>query len=470
MINDPSTQSKQDNKNISDSENVPNKILLNKSELLQLIESPVVSKIRYEMKENRVYAHCLTADFITDKIAVLWDSTKKDFLIWNSLTGLYDENCKHLVEKLVYRINPKFNKYDMNEIISKIKLGTAISKEDYYSFDYKVLFNNGVYDIKTKELIPYSPEIIIFEKLKFDYDPASEPPEIFNFLNQALPDKKDQQLLFEYVGYLFHPDNIFQVGLLIYGETRSGKSTVAKIVEKLFLESQKHNVSLHNLTDNHFTSSLIVDKYVNFALDMDYKVLKNVGLIKTLIGDDIMYAEAKRKQGKRVHHRVKLFNICNSIPYVNPDEKAFFNKWIFLNFDNSLPEDKQDKLLHLKLTTNEELSGFFNIVIAHYESLMSKLKFCVVKTEQESKDEWLSNTDHISSFVINNLQHGSSKQYIRCSEIYEIYCLNSQEHNKIVLSDKALGKAIKRHFTNVYTNLQNDKYESYKVYRNLKLK
>lgn len=386
-----------------ESKNNLDKSLLSKSDILQLTDSPVVDTIIHEYKENRVFAHCLTADLIIDNIAVLWDSNKNDIIIWNQSTGLYEENCIHLIEKLVYRINRKFNKYDMNEIISKIKLDTAISNEDYYSLDYKIPLNKGIYDIKTKKLILYSPEIIVFERLNLEYNPDMECPEILKFLDQMLPGKKDQELLFQYIGYCFHPANIFQKALLLFGKTRSGKSTIAQIISTFFLKDQKSHISLHKLLDNPFSKSVAGSRHVNFSQDMDKKILKNIGEFKTLVGDSEIDVEAKFKDTRTVKTRVKLICITNDIPYVYQNEPAFFNKWLFLNFKVSLEEKKQDKFLLEKLLQPNELSGFLNLIISHYDSLIRNRDFCQIFTEKIGKEIWLSHTNHIDSYILINL-------------------------------------------------------------------
>ena len=78
---------------------------------------------------------------------------------------------------------------------------------------------------------------------------------------------------------------------------------------------------------------------------------------------------------------------ANLIPKTKDDTTAFFRRWIIINFPNQfLPDNpKTDKDLTKKLTTQEELSGFFNWTLKGLKRLLKNGKFSSGKSVEETR-------------------------------------------------------------------------------------
>jgi hypothetical protein len=97
---------------------------------------------------------------------------------------------------------------------------------------------NGLLDLKTRELLPHDPLFFNFHCLPFDYDPEAKAPRWNKFVWELWPeknadDKRARLLLGEIFGLLLTGDVSFQKIFLFIGPPRSGRGTIARILESL---------------------------------------------------------------------------------------------------------------------------------------------------------------------------------------------------------------------------------------------
>jgi putative DNA primase/helicase len=93
---------------------------------------------------------------------------------------------------------------------------------------------NGTFHVGAgcQELRPFNRADFLLHQLPFAYDPAAIAPQFQRFLNRVLPDEACQQILAEYLGYLFvSPAQLkLEKTLLLYGTGANGKSVLFEIV------------------------------------------------------------------------------------------------------------------------------------------------------------------------------------------------------------------------------------------------
>ncbi len=87
---------------------------------------------------------------------------------------------------------------------------------------------NGTLEIAANKTIlrPFNTNDFLTYQLSFSYNPNSKAPIFSSYLNMVLPDVELQQILAEYIGYLFIPNNKLKLEktILLYGVGANGKS------------------------------------------------------------------------------------------------------------------------------------------------------------------------------------------------------------------------------------------------------
>ena len=154
--------------------------------------------------------------------------------------------------------------------------------------------------------------------LPFAYDPKAECPKFQKFLDRVLPSKDMQEIVREYIGYIF-TDLKLEKALFFIGDGANGKSTLIYIIAALL--GAKHNVcynSVGNLCDKSGyyrtgLSNYLLNVCTEFSSRFDPQILKQL-----ISGEDITARTVFREP-------VTISNYCKFIFSANvfPKKECF---------------------------------------------------------------------------------------------------------------------------------------------------
>ncbi len=105
--------------------------------------------------------------------------------IWIYKEGIYIPNGKMIIkEQLRYILKDWFSSYISNLVLNKIEADTGIDVDDFFKTKYieEVPVKNGILNIITRELKPFNPKKVFFNKIPVTYNLKCKCLEINNFL------------------------------------------------------------------------------------------------------------------------------------------------------------------------------------------------------------------------------------------------------------------------------------------------
>ena len=132
-----------------------------------------------------------------------------------------------------------------------------------------LVLRNGILDLETEVLAPHSDTLFTRNALDFDFDPnAASPARWLKFLEEVWPEEVDcRNALQRVFGYLLTPDTSLQIIPVLYGPTRCGKGTIARVLGRLL---GRHNVcspSVRSMSGD-FGMQCMIGKQVALVPDM----------------------------------------------------------------------------------------------------------------------------------------------------------------------------------------------------------
>lgn len=115
---------------------------------------------------------------------------KKDYLVYNYETGLFEtlliEDLQRLIKYILDTVDQRFwSSKNESKIITLIDRDYDILKE-LPSYDQYIFFNNGVYNIATKELEDYNPKLVVMNKITNNYNKDAKCPLFLKFINDCM--------------------------------------------------------------------------------------------------------------------------------------------------------------------------------------------------------------------------------------------------------------------------------------------
>lgn len=286
----------------------------------------------------------------------------------------------------------------VNEVIAHIERSTYIDRASVNKDVNLLCVENGILNIKTKELAPHDPGKIFLNKMPVKYDPRAKCPRIMKFLQDVL-DESDICTLQEMVGYCLYRESPIDKAFLLVGEGSNGKSTVLGLIAALLGTENIASVALQDMDGNRFATSELYGKMANIYADLTDRALRHTGKFKMLVGGDPVGAERKFKGQFTFVNYAKMLFSCNKVPETRDDSDAFYRRWIFINFKNKFEGENDDPFILQKLTTPEALAGFLNWALSGLDRLLNNGRFSNTATTSQMRELYMRMSNPLQFFV-----------------------------------------------------------------------
>ena len=265
----------------------------------------------------------------------------------------------------------------------------------------KVNLQNGTFEISPDSQTLRTPDAADFltHQLPFAFDPAATAPKFTKFLNRVLPDADSQQVLAEYLGYVFiSPARLkLEKTLLLYGSGANGKSVFFEVVTALLGPDNVSHYSLQSLTNEPaYCRAHLATKLVNYASEINGKL--EADTFKQMVSGEPVEARLPYGQPFILTNYAKLIFNCNELPADVEHTPAYFRRFLIVPFGVTIPEAEQDKQLAAKIIETE-LSGVFNWILAGLRRLLEQGRFTDCEAVRLQLENYKKQSDTVRLFL-----------------------------------------------------------------------
>ena len=132
----------------------------------------------------------------------------------------------------------------VNEIRDHIIRRTGITKNKFDSDLDIINVENGLLNMRTRELLPHTPDYYSLTQLPIQYDPEAKAPKFEKFLDDVLYPELIRTAK-EIIAYTFIRKNLFQYWFVLIGNGGNGKNVFIGIITGLHGKKNVSNVPLH---------------------------------------------------------------------------------------------------------------------------------------------------------------------------------------------------------------------------------
>jgi P4 family phage/plasmid primase-like protien len=327
-----------------------------------------------------------------------------------------------------------------NLILANHKL--TVGNEDVNQYpSYWINFKNGMLDVLTGEMHEHSPRYLSINQIPHNYVPNRDITEttFFKFLQSRIPDKENQQMLFEFMGYCMTKDVIFQKFMILFGLGECGKSTIINFTTNMVGKENTCSISLQQLGDR-FTTAYLLFKTLNTCGDMTNSALTDSGIIKKLSGDDCIKAEYKGGEVFFFWNHAKMMFSCNELPKVLDDKtNGFYRRLLIVRFSESgefIPG------LREKLSSESEFESVISGCITALRNALSRGKIFESGSNFEEVEQLRADSDTVAAFIGDCATVDSDFKILR-SDLYEYYKEYCTEEGRTSMGKHAFFKALR---------------------------
>jgi len=274
---------------------------------------------------------------------------------------------------------------------------------------------NGLLDLKTRELYEHSPEHLFPVQFPIIYDPSAPSNSWDWYLEGCLPDDVlAAEVPYEVLAFMLSPRRSIQKAVLVLGAGGDGKSRFLKAVQTFIGERNTSNYTLHQLENNRFAVAGLFGKTANICPDLPESHLRTTNNFKAITGGDRVTGEYKNKDHFSFRPTCRLLFSANSPPVSADGTDGFYRRWLIVPFEKRFNEPLPEHVVDARLNNDRALSGVLNRVLDKIEPIESG--FTETPSMQEAFRDFREATDPLFVWADERLQLNTGS-WLACDDV-----------------------------------------------------
>lgn len=371
------------------------------------------------------------------------------YLYKNGYYHLWTESeCKAHIKSFLPKKIRRPNDWELvyRELLTEY---SNIAESELNSNESIINLRNGVFNIDTGELLPYSNEYLSTIQIPCNYIPnadLSQAKITMKFFNDITGGNADDiTTLLEYIGASI--SNVkgfrFKKFLVLKGKGNTGKSVLLDLVIYLLGLENIYSSDIKKLHSN-FGLAGAYGKRLICCGDMKFASLTEIDIIKELTGGDYVNLEAKYQNSFTTKFNGLMWFNCNDLPAFSADKGTHvYERFIILSCDNVIPPEQRDPELIDKLKAEADI-----IVSVAIKSLMTTIENDYTFTESErtisNRKKYEIENDSLSLFIETCCVVGEGRTNVReFKQQYRQWC---KENNLQAEKPNSISKVIKEKY------------------------
>lgn len=358
--------------------------------------------------------------------------------------GVYIDGNRAIEAEMI-RIIPELSEAKRREVLKYMQL--ICEKVEPADARY-IAFRNGIYDVVGDSLQEFSPNIIVTNKIPWDYNSSAFNELTETTLNKlACGDPAIRALLEECVGYCFYRGAELGKAFILIGDKNNGKSTFLDLIKAVLGVENISALDLKELGDR-FSTSMMFGKLANIGDDIsdDFMQGAQVAIFKKIVTGNRIKAERKGQDPFEFNPYVKLLFSANDVPRMKDKTGAVLRRLVIIpfnaQFSNTDPD--YDPFIKYKLTEPAAIEYLIALGMNGLRRILEHQDFTKSDKVDRQVEEYEEENNPILAFI-RDLENGEADIVNEAThDVYARYKLFCNESNVQPLSHGIFSKEIKR--------------------------
>lgn len=337
-----------------------------------------------------------------------------------------DEGEQELRELARRSLGSHYGRNVLDEMCEFVQADVPVPRDDLGTPDRTVAVENGLLDLRSRELSALEPDHYALNQLPVEYCPDAECPRWSQFIEESV-EAEMREAIQEYVGYCLLTGELpFHRVLLLVGGGSNGKSTFLRVIRALIGEENVTGFSLGDLVHSEYHVAEMFGAIANIDADVTGGI-GHGGMFKKLTGGDPV--AARRPYGEPYTYRptTKQLYSANAVPDTKVDDDAFFRRWLIVEFPTEFtashrPGPNKDPELEAELL--DELPGILNWALDGLDHLLGQDGFTNEGETEDKRRRWKEWGDTVDRFIEECIDTDASGKHTsgELHDVYSAYC------------------------------------------------
>lgn len=277
------------------------------------------------------------------------DNSERDY----DILGIYQEagdnagiyvSDEAAFRNLIREYNPSLKKKDIEEILYRFK--DAADRVERCDDKDLIALNNGIFDYRTKQLEPFSPDKVFTAKCRVNYNPTAVSPiihndrdntdwEVENWVKELFEDGSDiPETIWEIMGAIIRPNVRWNKAAWFVSEKgNNGKGSLCQLFRNLAGKESYTSIPLVNFGKEFMLEPLIrATSIITDENDVGTFIDKAANL-KAVITNDVIQINRKFKPPITYQFKGFMVQCINEMPRVKDKSESFYRRQLFIPFE-----------------------------------------------------------------------------------------------------------------------------------------
>lgn len=294
-----------------------------------------------------------------------------------------------------------------------------------------IAFANGIYNIATDTMTDFSPDIVVTNKIPWNYNPDAYSELADKTLNKiACNDAGIRSVLEEAVGYSFLRRNEMSKAFFLTGGGSNGKSTFLDMLNNVVGESNRSSLGLEEL-DERFSIAELGGKLVNTGDDIsdEFWQGRSTANFRKLVSGNEVKAEYKGQNVFFFKPYAKFFFSANALPRIRSKGfEAIKRRLVIIPFEAKFSKDDPDydPYITYKLRDAEVMEYMIRLGIAGLKRVLQNNAFTEAAKVKKELDEYeLENNPILLWMQETPLEQIVNQSTKDVHKSYKVFCVEN---------------------------------------------
>lgn len=320
--------------------------------------------------------------------------------------GIYISNQNYIENAMVRTGGATLNSSKRTEVLKYLNIKILKNASTLYHEDL-IAFENGILDLNSGELLPFSPDYIILNKIPWNYVPGAYDKTTDDTLNRICSGNQEiRMLLEEMVGYCFYRSNKFRKSFILTGKGKNGKSTFLKMLRYALDKDSDDNVSSLDLNDlnDRFSKVRLYGKLANIGDDISEDDLhgKGISIFKKAVTGEAFTVEFKGQDGFDMKSYATLIFAANTIPrFSGSGLTAIKDRLIIIPFEARFTKDGDNYNPNIikELMSQSAIEYLVKLGVQGLQRIIQNQGFTEPDVVMKELDDFEANNDSILAWL-----------------------------------------------------------------------
>lgn len=363
--------------------------------------------------------------------------------------GVYVD-CMETIESEMIQHIPGLNQAKRTEVLRYLNI---LIRENLEQAPARyIAFKNGVYDIVTDALLPFSEEIVITNKIQHNYNPAAHAELVDTTLDKlACHDPEIRALLEEVVGYCFYRRNELGKAFMLVGDgslekgASNGKSTFYSMLTAMLGENNISSLDMKELNEK-FMNAELFGKLANIGDDIDDGYIPSSAMFKKFVTGERVMVQRKGEKPFQFKNYAKMLFAANEIPKIKDRGGAIQRRLVIIPFLAHFSKSDPDyrPFISTELQEPECIEYLIQLGMRGLKRVLENHTFTESDKVKVQLDEFEEANNPIIGFFKENIALNVESQ--TTTSIYAMYTEYCLVNNHIPMNKGSFSKHITKRY------------------------